>query len=1269
MRAAVLRCNWPSMLVAAMITVAVAPVLVAEGVDFDRDVRPIFQKSCSGCHFPEAEALKAKLDLSTPEAVLSGGKSGPAAVAGNAAESLLVKLVEFTEEPHMPPEGKGAPLTPEAIGIIKQWIDEGAVAASLPAPEAAPAPVESPAPVATESAPIASLAFSPAGSESVLARGTLGRVDVLSVDRVTGAVTPKFSLGGHSEMVRALAFSPDGTLLAAAGGKPGRSGEVKIWSVADHRLVRTIEGHKDNILGIAFSPDGKRLATCSYDKTVIVWTVETGEAVHTLANHVDAVYCVAWSPDGATIASGAGDRTVKIWNAETGGLRATISDSLDNVLTLAFSPDGTQLAGAGADKMIRIWDMKESDGPVQQSATTSGTLLRSTFAHDGAVLRVAFSPDGSTLYSTSEDLRIKAWHAETLEEKLAIEAQSDWVTALAVSPDGAYLAAGRYDASSDVYVAATGEPVGGEAAAQPKDVAQAEPDAEEAIAKPKKVTSLSVEAVIIEATVPPSISSIAPVRWHRGAEVELTVNGRNLDRAEPIVTNGKIAVEVLDREALPMPELKLGEGPRGTGADILDNAQPYRLKLKFAIAEDAPVGRYELMFRTPIGMTNATGFDVLAAADTGETEPNDSVGEPQAIDWPAVVIGQIAKPGDVDRYRVNVKAGQEIVCAVTDTGLNVTMRLLDAAGGELATNRIPGDPGNNRLGYRVESDGELVLELADADLRGGLGYRLHIGTFPMVTGVWPLGVRAGEPQTVHVTGFNLAGDTIEVDPPDDVRYGATVPVPIPGVEGNPIATPALAVAPYDEAFEAEPNDDSASAQQVSFPTTVNGRVGGLGDEGDADVYRFTAAKGQTIVLETVAANLGSPLDSVIEVLDTSGKLLQQGVVRCVAETFLTLSPRDSRSAGLRLSVWRDLRLNDFVMTGGEILRVSKIPDYADEDVVCRAYSNGQRITYFGTTPEHHAVFAKLYKVEVHPPGTTFAPNGMPVFPLYWRNDDGFSASGDTKGDSRLDFVAPEDGEYLVRVTDATGNGGEAYAYRLTLRPLDPDFDVSTGPYRVNVAQGSRVPIDVRVLRRDGFDGAVRVQFHDVPDGFTIEPGILEPGDDLLRLALVAEPGAQSTPVDSRFRLSAESVIDGEAVTRESAIGPITVSEVQPDLVVNTDTRQLALIPGKASALSVKLDRNNGFSSRVPIDVLNLPFGVYVMNTGLNGILVREGEYERTIEIYAEPWVTDVDRTIYVQARIETQSPLTPVFLGGPVQLRLAERVAQNGPSDVRVATE
>lgn len=1224
---------------------------VGADVSFETEVLPIFQKSCSACHFPPVEPLKGKLDLSTLAGVTKGGADGVVIVAGKADESRLVQMIEGKLEPMMPPPGKADPVSAEHIALIKQWVNEGAkgldAGAPAPAPVPAAAEAEPAKPKPVRPAGISSMAYAPDGPELLLARGSLHTVELLVVDVQSGAMTTKATLEGHAEMVRALAFSPDGTILAAGGGKPGRGGEVKLWNVADGSLARTMEGHKDNVLGLAFSPDGKRLVTAGYDKTLIIWDVETGAAAQTLSNHVDAVYCVAWSPDGSRIASGAGDRTVKVWDAAGGTLLQTISDALDVVLAVAFSPSGTELAGAGADKIIRVWDAGSSEAPFQQSGSTAGTLKGSTFAHEGAVLHLLYSPDGSTLYSTGEDRRIKAWDSASLQEKLAFEEQPDWVTALALSPDGKLLAAGRYDASSAIYATDTGAGL----AASATDEQELLAVASEQPQGPKKVSSLSVEAVIIRATVPPSVQSIAPDRWHRGAEIELAVSGRNLDRAEPIVTNPKIAVEILENEALPEPELKLGEGPRGTGADIFDNARPHRLKLKLTTAEDAPLGRYELMFRTPIGMSNSAVFNIIPSPDTPEAEPNDSLDQAQPVQWPVVVVGQTNAAGDLDRFRVSLKAGEEISCAITDSAMNTILRVLDGAGGLLADSGDFNDPKNSRLGFKAESDGDYIIEVGDWDLRAGLGYRLHVGRFPLVESVWPLGVPAGAPQRVEVAGFNLGATSLEVDPPDEAGENSTVRLPLHAVEGSPIAIPSIAVGRYPEGFESEPNNAVEQANAIGFPSITNARIQAETEsEPDVDLYRFSATKDRPIIIETRAARYGSPLDSKIEVLDLEGNLLQRAVVRCVAQTAITLSGRDSRQQGLRLESWRDLKVNDYVMVGGEIIQVSQVPDYGDEDVIFKGYANGQRMGLFGTTPEHHAVFDSVFKVTVHSVGTEFAPNGMPVFPVYWRNDDGFTANGESNGDSYLEFVAPENGDYLVRVADVRGQGGPLYSYRLSLRPPAPDFDVSAGPYHLSIAPGNRVPIDVRVAKHDGFDGEVKVQLHDLPQGFNAEPDVILPGEDLVRLALVAGPGAKSTPMDSRFRITAESTINGVPVVKETAIGTITVGEVEPDLAVQNGVERIAIEPGKSGQMSVKLARANGFDSRVPINVLNLPFGVTVMYTGLNGILVREGETDRSMELYVEPWVRPMQRKIYIQAQIETQTPQKPVFLGEPILL-------------------
>ena len=93
-----------------------------------------------------------------------------------------------------------------------------------------------------------------------------------------------------------MAFSPDGKLLAAAGGLPARNGEVKIWDVEKRLALRTIVGHADCIYAVEFAPDGKSLATASYDKLIKLWDVESGKEIRTLKDHIDAVYALAFTP-------------------------------------------------------------------------------------------------------------------------------------------------------------------------------------------------------------------------------------------------------------------------------------------------------------------------------------------------------------------------------------------------------------------------------------------------------------------------------------------------------------------------------------------------------------------------------------------------------------------------------------------------------------------------------------------------------------------------------------------------------------------------------------------------------------------------------------------------------------------------------------------------------------------------------------------------------------------------------------------------------------
>lgn len=411
-------------------------VLRGQSPSFAHDVAPIFAANCAGCH--GANVRMGTLNLDTFEGVATGGNHGKIIEPGKSAESRLYLMIAGKAAPAMPLSGK--PLAEGDIEIIRKWIDAGAkpptpdeakeLAARLAAPD-----IPEIKPAKAVKAQIGALAYRPNGM--LLALGTYK--DVRLVDPATKVTVA--TLTGHAEAIRALAFSPDGKLLAAAGGLPARSGEVKVWDVGSRKELHTIKGHSDCIYAVAFSPDGKTVATSSYDKLIKLWSVDTGQEIRTLKDHIDAIYALAFTPDGKRILSGAADRTIKVWDVSTGERLFTLSEPQDGLNTIALDPAGRQVAAGGLDKTIRVWSL----GPKE------GTLVNSLIAHEDAILRIAWSPDGKLLASSGADRTIKIFNAADLTEVKTLADQPDWVLDLAFAPDGKTLAAGRYDGSLELY--------------------------------------------------------------------------------------------------------------------------------------------------------------------------------------------------------------------------------------------------------------------------------------------------------------------------------------------------------------------------------------------------------------------------------------------------------------------------------------------------------------------------------------------------------------------------------------------------------------------------------------------------------------------------------------------------------------------------------------------------------------------------------------------------------------------------------------------------
>jgi hypothetical protein len=351
--------------------------------------------------------------------------------------------------------------------------------------------------------------------------------------------------------------------------------------------------------------------------------------------------------------------------------------------------------------------------------------------------------------------------------------------------------------------------------------------------------------------VQPQLTVVTPVGLQRGVETEWKLQGARLADAKEIL--------------FYTPGFTVGEWTVEA-----DNA----VKAKVTVAPDCPLGIHALRVRSESGLSNLITFTVGPFPQVEEKEPNSDFSAPQPIEMNTTVTG-VVQAEDVDYYVVEAKKGQRISAEVEGLRLGYDffdpyLAILNTARFELARSDDASLLNQDCLVSLVApEDGKYIVQLRESAF-GGSGasrYRIHIGTFPRPTAIYPAGGKPGEALNVRYIG-DAAGD-----------LAAQVTLPAAGKEefgahaqdaGGISPSPNLMrVIDLPNALEVEPNDALAQASPAAAaPLALNGIIE---KQGDVDFFKFTATKGQQLDVRVYARKtIRSSLDSVIQILNAQG---------------------------------------------------------------------------------------------------------------------------------------------------------------------------------------------------------------------------------------------------------------------------------------------------------------------------------------------------------------------------------------------------------------
>jgi len=412
-------------------------------VSFYRQVRPILQRNCTGCHQPAKAG--GKLILTSYAATKTGGEQGAGFEPGKPEDSLLIEFISG-EKPAMPKNA--APLPKEQVELIGRWVAEGA---KDDTPEEVQDTISPENPPVYHSAPVISaLAWAPGG-------------DLIAVSAFREILLHKADgsglagrLVGRSQNITSLAFSPDGKLLAATGGNPALFGEVQFWNVAEKKLERSATVTTDTLFGGRFSDDSTLFAFGGVDNSARILRASDAEQVLKFDAHADWVMATAFSVDMKHMITISRDRSMKLSIVESGQFVDNITSITPGALkgglqALRRHPKKNELLIGGSDGEPKLYKM------IRTQARQIGddfNRLKSYERMPGRVFALDFNSEGTKFVagsSTGATGAARIYSTEDAKLLFELKGHTRGVFAVAFSPDGKHVVTGGFEGKVRIF--------------------------------------------------------------------------------------------------------------------------------------------------------------------------------------------------------------------------------------------------------------------------------------------------------------------------------------------------------------------------------------------------------------------------------------------------------------------------------------------------------------------------------------------------------------------------------------------------------------------------------------------------------------------------------------------------------------------------------------------------------------------------------------------------------------------------------------------------